>query len=155
MKPEQKLYQDLKTKALDKLVGVRHDRVEPMFGFAIPDLTFTYEGHHGWIELKVCEYLKAKGCDGSKVPMQSPVKMDWRPNQRKWLYDRDRLGGNCWLLVWHHTGYYALKGIYAMQVAEAMSLSVTISPQELTGGYYALHSTDLNPKFLRRIMQGK
>lgn len=154
MKPEQKMYNDLKTKALDKIVGVRHDRIEPLIGFAIPDLTFTYAGRHGWIELKVCEYLKSKGCDKSKVIAQSPIKINWRPNQRKWLYDRDRLGGNSWLLVWHHTGYYAIKGIYALQLDDLNSDQVTVSAQDLTGGFYALHSKELDAKFLIRLMQG-
>lgn len=152
MKPEQKLYQDLKTRALDKIIGVRHDRVEPVIGSAIPDLTFTYGGHHGWIELKVCEKLKEKGCDRSKVQAQTPIVMDWRPNQRKWLYDRDRMGGNCWLLVWHHSGYYAMRGIHSMQV-EGVPL-IKMSELEMRQGFMALYSPELTPQFLIRIMQG-
>ena len=152
MKPEQKMYADIKKNGLDKIVGVRYDRVEPAFGSGIPDLAFTYNGHHGWIELKVCEHLKRKDMDSAKVQRDAPLKLDWRPNQRKWLYDRDRMGGNCWLLAQHHTGFYAIKGIYALQVDD--SLICTISPFEARGGFHALYSPEITPKFLMRLMDG-
>lgn len=152
MKPEQKMWNDVKKKALDKIVGVRFERIEPFVGSGIPDVTFTYNGHHGWIELKVCEYLKKANMDPKQVHLGSPITINWRPDQRKWLYDRDRMGGNCWLLVWHYTGWYAMRGIHALQMD--MSNIVKLSVDDMRHAYHAIYSEELTAKFLMRVMDG-
>lgn len=67
-------------------------RHEDMAIKGLPDVSFGYDGKQGWIELKFLKQFP--------VTEERPVKLTkFTPQQRLFLYNRGRHGGNCWLLL--------------------------------------------------------
>lgn len=93
-KPEQVVWDFLKS-LMDPVPGFMMDRVENELNRSMPDVTFSYRGHHGWIELKAIdnpETLPKKYCGVFKLDK-------FTTGQRLWLRNRGHIGGCCWLLI--------------------------------------------------------
>lgn len=98
-KPEKLLYKKIK-KAMSGLWD--HQRHEDKFSVGIPDISFGLGGKNGWIELK---YLKKwpKLGDIVKIP-------HFTSQQKNWIYKRQKIGGNCWLLLQIKVEFLLFKG---------------------------------------------
>ena len=82
VKPEQKLFQDLK-KQLEKAKKQIHlVRVENLIEQGTPDLNCCYEGVEFWLELKA---------DDGRIPRLSKYQIAWH-------YRRHKAGGKSWIL---------------------------------------------------------
>mgnify|MGYP001773131483 CR=1 FL=1 len=74
---------------LEAIPGMFYDRIETgSTASSVPDVAYTYNGHHGWIELKAVESK-----DGS-VDLSH-----YTPGQRRWLFNRGEAAGYCWLMI--------------------------------------------------------
>lgn len=74
---------------LDSVPGMFYDRVETgSTATSVPDIAYTYKGHHGWIELKAAESAE-----------NSVNLSHFTSGQRRFLRDRGAEGGYCWLMV--------------------------------------------------------
>ena len=71
--------------------GLLYDRIESHMVPGIPDITYSHNGHHGWIELKV---FNDKRDHFTQV-------------QRDWLKKRKLKAGNVWLFVMEKNAYSA------------------------------------------------
>jgi hypothetical protein len=90
---EKKLYQELKIRAFSKIPNFQHDRIESLVSSnGMPDLTFSYAGVNGFIELK---YLDKSPKLSDTFKLMHPLSA----LQRYWLQTRGEAGGYCWLLV--------------------------------------------------------
>lgn len=75
----------------DKLpVQAHFQRHEDICASGIPDVSYGWNGVHGWIELKFYPKWKKKDCDHINT---------WTKEQRLWLRKRQKAGGHCFLFV--------------------------------------------------------
>ena len=83
---EQKFYKRLRDTVFCRIPGFLWDRVENReHATGMPDIAYSYAGHHGWIELKSVENKGVRLLD---------------PMQMQWLKDRGNAGGgNCLALM--------------------------------------------------------
>lgn len=65
---------------------------EDMLNVGLPDLSYSGNGVHGFIELKWVEAWPVR----STTPLRLP---HYTKEQRHWLLSRGRSGGHCWLLL--------------------------------------------------------
>ena len=65
---------------------------EDLINVGLPDVSYSYTGAHGWIELKWTEAWPKR----SGTPLRLP---HYTPEQKYWLLNRGRAGGRCWLLL--------------------------------------------------------
>lgn len=84
---ERKFWLFLRSK-LDPIKGFHFDRIESHMTPGIPDVAYSFNplggvGHHGWLELKVFNSGRHHLTNA----------------QRLWLDQRDRSGGNVWLVM--------------------------------------------------------
>ena len=85
---ESSLWNTIQRGMLGKWIATR---LETSTGNGVPDVTYTVEGKHGFLELK---YIP-------KWPVRDTtlVKLPLRPEQKLWLGTRGKLADNCWVLV--------------------------------------------------------
>lgn len=97
---ESGFYKLLKAKVFDKLTGFYYDRLESTVSAnGLPDLTYSYAGRHGFIELKYVDIN-----DFDKRPFKP--KRNISLSQIMWLNDRGRTGGNCWVWIGTRNNLY-------------------------------------------------
>lgn len=102
--PEQRAWDDLgpQIKNLTSCV----DRIESIgTGAGIPDIAYSWQNGHGWIELKADEKCIAPG-DSINLSHYTPI-------QRTWMRRRTAWGKNLWLMVRTAYGWYAVPGTLA------------------------------------------
>jgi len=88
-KLERNFYRNGVKTQLEKIPGMYFDRIEtPATATSVPDVTYTYNGHHGWIELKAVEE-KSGGINLAH----------FTPGQRRWLANRGESGSFAWLMI--------------------------------------------------------
>lgn len=91
--------------------GVLTTHHEDAINTGIPDLSYSYGGVHGWIELKWLEAWPKR----EDTPMRLP---HYTKEQKHFLLTRGRAGGRCWLLIrvgkehliLHHEQAYMAEG---------------------------------------------
>ena len=82
VKPEQKLFQDLKKQLEKAKKQIHFVRVENLIEQGTPDLNCCYEGVEFWLELKA---------DDGRIPRLSKYQIAWH-------YRRYKAGGKSWIL---------------------------------------------------------
>jgi hypothetical protein len=82
VKPEQKLFQDLKKQLEKAKKQIHFVRVENLIEQGTPDLNCCYEGVEFWLELKA---------DDGRIPRLSKYQIAWH-------YRRHKAGGKSWIL---------------------------------------------------------
>lgn len=91
--PEQKAYEFLKS-VFDQIPKFIYERVENEVSTSTPDISYAYNGHNGWIELKSIPALGLPVNLGKKFAIPH-----FTEGQKKWLKTRGAIAGSCWLLV--------------------------------------------------------
>lgn len=77
----------------------------------IPDVSYTTDGHHGFIELKIARSRK-----------NGFLHVAFRPGQIDWLETHDRLAGYVWVLLATETRMlWLIHGIHSRQCAGTIS----------------------------------
>lgn len=89
MKPEQKMWSQLKNSIGNSWHATRH---EDGLSKGIPDVSFGVFGSQGWIELKVIS-------DWPKDRKAIVQVKHFTKEQKSWIYTRGMIGGRCWLLL--------------------------------------------------------
>ncbi|QPB11368.1 hypothetical protein [Providencia phage Kokobel2] len=101
--------------------GARYDRVEsPATAPSFPDVVYTWNGHHGFIEMKTC-------AKGPKLDLSH-----FTSGQRNWLRERCT-GKNVFLLVYVKADNPSDDSWHACRGALAWGLSDRPSMDELEG----------------------
>ena len=90
---EKKFYTNRIKPLLDGVDGLEYNRIE-VKGLArgVPDITYSFNGHHGWIELK---YHPRK----VKPHYKFKLTRELTASQRQWLTTRGAIGGHCWVFL--------------------------------------------------------
>ena len=90
---EQGFYRLVKKHILDKIKYFSYDRLESKVSSnGLPDLTYSYDGRHGFIEFK---YEDVESIPTNPFKLSNPIST----SQEAWLHDRGEKGGSCWVLI--------------------------------------------------------
>lgn len=90
---EKTLYTQRIKPLLDGIGGLVYNRIEVKgLSRGVPDITYSFNGHHGWIELKY---------HPQQIKLDQPFKLnrELTASQRWWLTQRGAIGGHCWVFV--------------------------------------------------------
>lgn len=109
---EKKLYQNHIRRVLCKIPRLLFERIENSVGCGTPDLTYSYRGHHGWIELKVGEVKPYKlEKRGRTLYVDRVLMPTLRGVQMNWMRTRASLGGgNVFCIVQLNEKAYLFEG---------------------------------------------
>ena len=103
MATEKDFYRWLSSNIFKKIPDFRWDRLESRVSSnGLPDITYSYNGHHGFIELKYADVLEKN----EKFKLKHPVT----PSQLFWLSERNRIGGHCYVCIGTIDNIYITKG---------------------------------------------
>ena len=100
---EKKFYTNRIKPLLDGIQGLEYSRIE-VKGLArgVPDITYSYNGHHGWVEMKYVNKI---------VKPHYPFRLtrELTPTQRLWLTLRGAIGGHCWVFLGTSDYFFVFK----------------------------------------------
>ncbi len=89
-------------------------RHEDKNSLGIPDVSYGINGINGWIELKNID----------KYPKRGKIRLThFTREQRFWLKNRQKYGGNCWLLLRIAQDFFIFKGDCFPELHEGVNFS--------------------------------
>ena len=111
MKPETQFWNYIRPRMKGRWYATR---IETYTENGVPDVTFTVDGFHGWIELKYLKEFPKRETTIVKIPHYTDL-------QRYFLSTRGKAAGHCYLLIKVNREYF----LFDYEQAQSVGVSFT------------------------------